>query len=423
MPSDERQARGLRTSAEVVSHVREITHGLAGVVKLTFRERSGGPAGADIEVRVRGEDLPDLERAVDHVRAVLGAYDGVVEIEDDLRRGKLEARLTLRDEARSLGLTTRELAVQTRHALFGFEAQDLQETDGEVTVRVVLPQSARRTLADLGRLRIATPSGARVPLEEVADLETTRGYAALARVDGRRAVTVTASVDESKANVRDVTADLQASLSDLPARFPGTSLTFEGRQKETREALSFLPVGFAVALLLIYAILAAIFRSYMQPVLVMTAIPFALAGAVVGHALMGYPLGLLSMIGSVALTGIVVNDSLILVDFVNRHRREFGVRTADAVVYGARARMRAILLTTVTTVAGLAPIMGETSFQAQFLIPMAIAITFGLTFATISTLLVLPTFYLVAEDVRASLRWLVTGTWKRELPGGTVPGV
>ncbi len=415
-PSDDRQAAGLRESKEIVNMMREETQALPGVTKLTFRERTGGPSGADIEVRIRGEDLALLERASAHVQSVLGKYSGVHEIEDDLRRGKLEARLRLRDSARSLGLTTRELALQTRHALFGFEAQDLQEADGEVTVRVVLPEAARRELSDLGRLRISTPSGARVPLGEVAEMETDRGYAALMRVAGKRAVTVTASVDDAVANVRQVTADVSERLADMGTRFRGVSISFEGRQKEMRESLSFLFTGFPAALLMIYAILAAVFRSYTQPLLVMTAIPFALAGAVVGHAVMGFPLGLLSMIGSVALTGIVVNDSLILVDFVNRHRREHGHSAEDAVVGGARARMRAILLTSVTTVAGLAPIMLETSFQAQFLIPMAIAITFGLSFATVTTLLILPTFYVIADDARTAAHWLVTGRWEPARP-------
>ncbi len=419
LASDDRQAQGLRSSREVVNDLRARTHGWPGVETLAFKERSGGPGGADVELQIRGEDLGVLEVAVEHARSVLGTYEGVYEIEDDLRRGKLEARLSLRDGARGLGLTTRDLALQTRHALFGFEAQNLQQEDGEVTVRIVLPEAARETLSDLGRLRIATPSGARVPLEEIADLETGRGYAALNRIGGKRAVTITATVDDAVANVADLTADLQGKLADMGTLYPGVSVSYEGRQAETKESLSALRLGFPAALLMIYAILATIFRSYMQPLLVMTAIPFALAGAVAGHLVMGFPLGLLSMIGSVALTGIVVNDSLILVDFVNKHRREGRQRTADAVVAGARARMRAILLTSITTVAGLAPIMLETSFQAQFLIPMAISITFGLSFATVTTLLILPTFYVIAEDVRASLRWLVTGEWKRELPVGT----
>ncbi len=408
LPSDERDERGMRRSRDVVADARARTAGLPGVVKLNFLERAGGPVGADIEVRVRGEDLAVLEAAVDEVRDTLAGYDGVHEIEDDLRRGKLEARLALRPGARALGLSTRDVALETRHALFGFEAQDIQQPDGEVTVRAVLPESARSSLADLGRLRVATPTGARVPLEEAATLDTGRGYAALARVDGRRAVTVKASVDEAVANVKDVTESVGAALADLGRRHPGVSVSFEGRQKETRESLSSLRWGFPAALLMIYAILAAVFRSYVQPLLVMTAIPFGLAGAVIGHAVWGLPIGLLSMIGAVALTGIVVNDSLILVDFVNRREAGADVPVEEAVVAAARARVRAILLTSLTTVAGLAPLVGERSFQAQFLVPMAISLTFGLSLATFTTLVLLPTLYVVLDDVRGVLRRVFT---------------
>ncbi len=414
--ADEREELGLRTSKEVVNELRRATVGLAGVAKLTFSERAGGPVGADIEIRVRNEDVANLEASVAHVRGVLGQYDGVSEIEDDLRRGKLEARLRLRDSARSLGITTRSLAQQTRHALFGFEAQDLQEEDGEVTVRVVLPEASRRTLADLGRLRIATPDGARVPLEEIASVTTERGYGSLARVDRKRAITIRASIDEASANISEVTEDVRSKLESIGEDFPGTTLTFEGRKKQTQESVGSLRFGFPLALLIIYALLATLFRSYMQPLLVMAAIPFALVGAVIGHMIMGYPFTLLSMIGGVALAGIVVNDSLILVDFINRRRREQNLDVQEAVIAGSRARMRAILLTSITTVAGLAPLMLETSFQAQFLIPMAVSIVFGLSAATVLTLIVLPTFYLIAEDARAAGRWLVTGDFHRDLP-------
>jgi multidrug efflux pump subunit AcrB len=309
-----------------------------------------------------------------------------------------------------------------RHALFGFEAQDLQEQAEEVTVRAVLPDAARTDLSDLSRLRIDTPSGARVPLEEVAEVATERGYASLARVDGQRAVTVTAEIDQARTNSRDVTAAMATKFADIGRRFPGVSLTFEGDRKAALESVSSLAIGFPVALLLIYALLAVLFGSYLQPVLVMAAIPYALVGAVLGHWISGYPFTFLSMIGSVALAGIVVNDSLILVDFINRERRA-GMPTLEAIVRGGRSRLRAILLTSITTIAGLAPLMLETSFQAQFLIPMAVAIVYGLAFATGVTLLLLPTIYLIGEDVRASTGWLLTGTWKRRLPEtGGLPG-
>jgi multidrug efflux pump subunit AcrB len=277
-------------------------------------------------------------------------------------------------------------------------------------VRVLLPESERRRIEDLARLRIATPAGGRVPLEEVADLSTSRGYSTLLRVDGRRAFNVFASVDPDVANVEDITNDLDTALGDLDERFPGVAHSFEGAKQDTRESLAGLRIGFLVAISGIYMIVAVLFRSYVQPLLVMVAIPISFIGVVYGHLAMGYPLTLLSLIGSVALAGIVVNDSLILVDLINRRRRDHGQPLFEAVLDGSRLRLRAILLTSVTTIAGLAPLMLERSFQAQFLIPMAISIVFGLTFATVLVLVVIPTLYLALEDLRGILRWVWTGS-------------
>lgn len=408
LPADQREADGMRSSATIIDEMRAATLFIAGVSKLNYRAESGGMQGADIELRIRNEDLGVASRAADRVKELLLTYQGVGEIEKDLQEGKLEARVTLLDAATPLGLTTEGLAAQLRGALFGFEAQELQEEDDEMVVRVLLPEAARRELSDLGRLRIATPSGERVPFEEVAELRTERGYANLRRVDGKRAVTVRAEVDETTGNVQKITEDLTKRLATLDAEFPGTSVTFEGQQKETTESFGSLAIGFPVALFAIYALIAILFRSYTQPVIVMAVIPYSLVGAVAGHLLMGFPFTLLSMIGAVALAGIVVNDSLILVDKVNRLRRE-GMDRNEAVVQGAVSRLRAILLTTITTTAGLVPLLAERSFQAQFLIPMAVSIVFGLLFATVITLLILPTFYLLFEDLRRAARWLFTG--------------
>jgi len=406
--ADERAQAGERRTDEVVNDLRRRTADIPGISRLSFNARGGGPQGADIEVRLRGKDLAQVSRATDHVRDVLAGYEGVAEVYDNLVEGKLELRYTLREDARAVGLTTRDLALQIRHGLFGFEVQDLQDEDEEVTVRVLLPESERTRIEDLSRLRIATPAGGRVPLEEVADLTTERGYATLTRVDGKRAFTVFAQVDARVANVDELTADLGPRLADLADRFPGVTFSFEGAKQETRESLSGLRIGFGIAIVLIYFIVAALFRSYVQPVIVMLAIPISFVGVVWGHFLMDYPLTLLSLIGSVALAGIVVNDSLILVDLVNRKRRA-GMATLAAVVAGSRGRLRAILLTSVTTMAGLAPLMLEQSFQAQFLIPMAISIVFGLAFATVLTLMLVPTLYLILEDGHVLLRWLWHG--------------
>ncbi|MFH0943985.1 MAG: efflux RND transporter permease subunit, partial [Planctomycetota bacterium] len=363
---------------------------------------------SDIEVRVRSEDLHTASLAADHVRNELLKYDGITEIEKDLREGKLEARLSLKDTARPLGLTTQDLAAHLRNAVFGYESQELQDEEDEIKVRTLLPEAARRGLSDLGHLRVSTGNGGRVPLEEIATLNTSRGYSSLRRVDAKRSVTIRAEVDESRANVSEITAWLGKDLEGIGRLFPGVTVSFEGRKKETREALGSLLIGFPVALIAIFALIAILFKSYFQPIIVMAIIPYSLVGAVLGHYMMGYPLTLLSMIGAVALAGIVVNDSLILVDKVNRNRKE-GMPLFEAVVRGAVSRLRAILLTTITTAAGLFPLLLEKSFQAQFLIPMGISIVFGLIFATVLTLLVLPTFYLIFEDLRNCLRWLIRG--------------
>ncbi len=413
-----RVERNLRTSPRLVDDLRKQTQTIAGVRRLAIDSRGGGPEGADIEVRLRADDFDTLRAAALDVRGELATYEGVNQISDDLSEGKLEIRFRLKEGARSLGLTTREVANQVRHALFGFEVQDLQSEDEEVTVRVLLPEKNRTRLQDLAALRLATPEGGRVPLEEAVTLHTTRGYGSLARVDGKRAITVQAEVDEDRANVTEILTDLQGYMErKLPAQFGGVSYTFEGRRKDARESISSLRYGFPLAMIAIYVLIAILFRSYTQPFIVMAAIPFSLMGAIIGHLVLGYELTVLSMIGCVALAGIVVNDSLILVDFINRYRRQ-GQPLDRAVLSASKSRLRPILLTTITTVAGLSPLLLEQSFQAQFLIPMAISIVFGIMFATGLTLIALPCAYLVLEDVqrlgRRTMRWIFTGHWLRQ---------
>ncbi len=410
--AENRENMGLRASPSILADWREAVAGIAGAKKITFEAKSGGIQGSDIQIQVRGDNLVQLRRAIDHIETVVSSYAGVEELEDDLNLGKLEVQLTLRDDARELGLTTQDIALQIRHALFGFEIQELQGENEEVKVRVLLPEDSRRSIGDLAAIRIETPQGGRVPLQEVAHMKTSRGYATLARVDGKRAFTVKAQVDTEKGgDTTKINAGLEKDFANISSMFPGVSLAFEGNKKQTAESLGSLKIGFIVALFLIYVIIAILFRSYGQPLIVMLAIPYAFVGAVVGHWITGYPFTILSMIGGVALTGIVVNDSLILVDFINRERLR-GVSAFEAVVHGGRSRLRAIILTSITTIAGLSPLMLEKSFQAQFLIPMAVSIVYGLFFATALTLLILPATYCVFEDVAR----LLTG--KRSLGEG-----
>ena len=341
------------------------------------------------------------------ISRVLKTYEGVISVNNDLQKGKREAHIELRESGRALGLTTSSLGLQIRHALAGFEAQKMQGEDEEIKVRVLLPQESRHDMEDLLKMRILTPSGARVPLEEVGKITFSRGYASLSRLDGKRAASVTAEVDEGVANVSQIVAQLSSYFTNIEQTHPGITITLEGREKEARDSMASLSVGFPVALVLIYGIIAVLFKSYTQPLIIMIAIPYSIGGSILGHILMGYPLTMLSMIGMVALAGIVVNDSLILVDFINRLRCK-GNSVYEAVIMGSKARLRAILLTTITTALGLTPLMFEESFQAQFLIPLAISIVFGLCLATVLTLVLVPALYLVLEDFKALGRKL----WK-----------
>ncbi len=421
IPADQRELQGLRTSQQVAAEVQRQCGDLPGLKRLSVVTHSGGPAGPEIEIRVKGHDLDVLRRAVAYVRNEVASYRGVTEVEDDLKLGKLEARLRLRPAARALGLTTLSAASLVRNALYGFEAQEIQREREELKVRVILPQELRRSFSDLGRILVPTPRGDRVPLEEVVSISTGRGYATLAHVNGERSVTVSAEVDDTQGNAAEITASLQKRLADIGRRFPGVSVEFVGQNKETAEAFSSLKIGFPAALLGIYAIIAVVFRSYFQPIIVLVAVPFGLVGAVVGHLVMGYPYTMLSLIGSVALSGIAVNDAIVLVDFINRARRS-GTPLWDAIVESGRVRLRPVLLTTLTTISGMAPLMLERSFQAQFLIPMAVAIVFGLMFATFLTLLAVPVLYLIQEDIRGALRWLWYGDWHGKVSGSEQPG-
>jgi len=408
--ADTRLASGLRRTREVADELRVGTQSISGVRSLRFVEQGGGPQGADIEVRLRGDNLEQVRGATDVVSAAIGKFEGITEISDDLVEGKLELRYRLLPSAHTLGLTTSDVARQVRHALFGFEVQDLQDEDEEVTVRVLLPESERREIEDLGRLRISTPTGARVPLDEVVEVETSRGYATLTRVDGKRAISVQATIDPTRANANELTTALETDLADLSRQFPAVAWSFEGQKADLAESFSGLVIGFQVAILLIYFIVAILFKSYTQPLIVMSAIPISFIGVIFGHVVMGIDLTLLSLIGSVALAGVVVNDSLILVDLINR-RRAGGMPLNQAVREGSKQRLRAIMLTSVTTIAGLAPLMLERSFQAQFLIPMAVSLVFGLAFATVLTLIFVPTFYLVLEDVLRRIRRTTRWAW------------
>ncbi|MDE2680883.1 MAG: efflux RND transporter permease subunit [Verrucomicrobiota bacterium] len=401
-PSEERTI----TSQGMADRWRELAGDFSGATEVGF-SASIFSAGKPINIRLSGPNLAVLKAATEELKLRLKSYPGVQDITDTFRAGKRELKIKLKPEAELLGLRQADLARQVRQAFYGEEAQRIQRNRDDLKVMVRYPTNRRRSLHDLQDLRIHTRDGFRVPFIEVADTVEGRGYASIRRVDGRRSVNVTADVDITRIEPNKLITSLEEKdLPELAAEFPGLQHSFQGARQEQELTLSSMYRAFLVAMVMIYALLAIPFGSYIQPFIVMAAIPFGLIGAVLGHLIMGMELTVLSMFGVVALTGVVVNDSLVMVDFVNRNRPKHE-KIIDAVRVSGVARFRAILLTSLTTFAGLTPLVFfEKSVQAQFLIPMAISIGFGVMFATVVTLVLVPSLYMILEDLRASWQWL-----------------
>ncbi len=386
-------------STELANRWREAIGAIPDAVEVKFNS-SLFSAGDPIYVQLTGTDIDELRNAATTLKERLAQYAGVYDITDSFREGKQELKLGIKPAAETLGLSLQDLARQVRQAFYGEEAQRIQRGRDDVRVMVRYPESARRSLGDLEGMRIRTPDGQEVPFSQVAVVEPGRGFASIKRVDRRREVSVTADLDASQTTAGQVIADLETNvLPEILASHPGVLYSFEGEQSEQRDAMGGLYLGFAIAMLVIYALLAVPLKSYIQPFVIMSAIPFGFVGATWGHVVMGLDLSLLSMFGLVALTGVVVNDSLVLVDFINRHRAEGGT-VLEAVGKAGTDRFRAILLTSLTTFFGLFPLIMETSRQAQFLIPMAVSLAFGVVFSTFITLMIVPSLYLIAEDFK-----------------------
>ncbi|MGM0427184.1 MAG: efflux RND transporter permease subunit [Thermodesulfobacteriota bacterium] len=357
-------------------------------------------AGNAIEVHLSMDDEDLLLRASEELKTELKTYPGVFDISDSFLPGKQEMQLALKPVARSLGLTLEDLARQARHAFYGAEALRFQRDQDEIKVLVRYPSQQRKSLGHVEQMRIRTQEGSEIPFGEVARVNMEPGYTSIQRAQRRRVIKVTADVDESVGNANEVRMDMETRvLPRLINKYPGLRYEVEGEGKEQKDALSDVIRGFGIALFAIYALLAIPFRSFTQPFIVMGAIPFGLVGALVGHLLMGLNLSLLSLFGMVGLAGVVVNDSLILIDAANRIRSRQGLGAQDAVMQAGGLRFRAIILTSLTTFAGLTPMILEGSLQAQFLIPMAVSLGFGVLFATGITLLLVPCGYVMLDDL------------------------
>lgn len=397
----ELSAAGGRTigSEEIVAQWRRIVGTLPGVVELSIQAETA-TSGNAIDVTLTGPNLERLIEATEYTKEGLSSFSGVIDISDSNRAGKDELRFgKLTPAGRAMGFRLEDVASQVRDSFYGNEVQRLQRGRDEVKVMVRFPKEARRTLDALENMKIRTPQGDEVPVLQVIELEPGRGPAVIERTDRQRSIKVTADV-EPGVNANEVVAGFtEKVLSNIPQKFPGVRFSFEGEQKDQNDSVREIGIGFLGALIAMYVLIAIPLRSYLQPLIIMSVIPFGLVGAIWGHALLGMNLSIMSMCGLVALAGVVVNDSLVMVDYVNRHRGESASLHDAAIAAGGR-RFRAILLTSLTTFVGIMPMILETDVQARFLVPMAVSLAFGILFATVITLFLVPGIYLILEDVK-----------------------
>lgn len=392
---------------DIITEWRKIVGELPGTEELTYTILSGGPAGNAIEIQLIGDNYDQLTAAAEDLKKEVGSFPGTFDVTDNFRPGKMEKRISIKDGAKSLGVTMADIATQTRQAYYGDEVLKIQRGENDLKVVVRYSEEERQKISSIEEMRIRTSDGREIPLGEVAAITDERSYSVIRRVNRKRVITVISDIDENIGNASNTVSDLDKGfLKDLMKKYPGIKYDLEGQAKRTKESVESLMTGYIFALMGIYLLLASQFRSYIQPVIIMAAIPFGLVGAIIGHFIMGFPITIISFFGIVALSGIVVNDSLILIDFINSKIRE-GEEVAIAVMESGKDRFRPVLLTSVTTIAGLFPLLLETSFQAQFLIPMAISICFGLLVATILTLVYVPSLYLIVKDITNSGKQLL----------------
>ncbi len=391
---------------------RERVGEIAGVKEMDFNDADHFGGGPPLSFRLSGENYTVLEAAAADLEDELAEYAGIYDIRNSADTGGAEIRLKIKPEAEALGLTMSSLGRQVRQAFYGEEAQRIQRGKDELKVMVRYPRSERRSIADLENMRIRTPNGDEVPFSAVADMSFGIGYSSISRLNRSRTVTVSADIDteivESAEIVKTISEEF---IPELLARHPGVSYGLEGASQEQVNLIRNLSIASLAALFLIYALIAIPLHSYSQPLIIMSVIPFGMIGAVIGHVIMGRSVSMFSLFGLVALAGVVVNDSLIMIDFINK-AREKGMELKQAVIESGTKRFRAIILTSITTAAGLMPIMLEGSLQAQSVIPMAISLSFGIVFATVITLFLIPSLYMLQLDFFARMRqfkgWLLS---------------
>ena len=406
MPSEQRTV----SAEQIANRWRELAGQIPGAVELSIEHDLVGARKA-IDLQLSGADLGEVREVSEAVKSRLAEYAGVFDVSDTYRAGKPEIELALTTEGEALGLTLQGLGRQVRQGFFGEEAQRIQRDRDDLRVMVRYPLAHRRSLGDLERMRVRTPEGDEVPFSTVATGSYGRGPASITRIDRQRSINVQAEIDGTVTSAGEVAAALEAQfLPNLMARYPGVSYSFEGDEAEFAESAEGLAKGFGVIMFVMYGMLAIPLKSYWKPAIILSAIPFGMIGAIWGHAILGLEVSFLSMCGMVALAGVVVNDALVMVAFINRNARQ-RASLKNAVRQAGEARFRAILLTSLTTAAGVTPLILEESLQAQFLIPMAVALAAGVLFATVVTLVLVPALYLIMDDIRSATQWMVHGTW------------
>lgn len=396
LPADENNS-GIGT-AQLVKEWRALIGPLPGAESVTFRAEIGR-GGDPIDIQLSATDLKTLEKVADEVKARIRTYPTAFEIADSLSNGKEELQIELTAQGYAMGMSNAWVTRQVRDAYFGAQIQRIQRGRDDVRVMLRFPLSERQSISKLNDMLINTPTGGKVPLSHVATLKPGKSASAIKRIDRYRTVNVTADIDKNTTNMTILNADLNQFLAELMSKYPGVSYSLEGEAREQADSFSSLAWGLVFVFFIIYCLLAIPFKSYIQPLIVMSVIPFGAIGAIVGHWIMGMDLTIMSLLGLMALIGVVVNDSLVLVDFINAKVR-LGEKAHDAVLMAAQSRFRPVMLTSLTTFIGLMPLLFEKATQAQFLIPMAVSLGFGIIFATFITLILVPVNYLLVEDMK-----------------------
>jgi multidrug efflux pump subunit AcrB len=396
VPMDQRNIN----AEEFVQQWNEKLGNIPGLETLSFTYSAGPGSSKPVSLLISHPDSATLEKAASEMANSLESYAGLRDIDDGFSGGKVQLDFKMKPSAQSIGITAVDLARQVRSAFYGAEALRIQRGRDEVRVYVRRPENERTSEYDIEEMMILAPNGSEIPLKEAAEVIRGRSYTEILRTDGKRTLTVSADIEQGKANANKVMASLlQNEVPRLMEKYPGLNYGFEGQQRDMQEAMSSLGIGFLMAMFGIFALLAIPFKSYSQPLIIMTTIPFGIIGAVIGHFLMGYELSIISMFGVVALAGVVVNGGLILVNDANKRRWE-GVGRFESIFQAGARRFRPIVLTSVTTFIGLAPMIFETSLQARFLIPMAISLGFGILFSTAISLVMVPCLYLILFDIK-----------------------